>query len=60
MFAPSSVLKFRAGYVFDLIFSPETVGSIFLRNASELLQDYMALNPRKWNSDWLLLSTINS
>jgi hypothetical protein len=50
MLAPTSGLKFSAGYFFDLIFNHETVGSMFLGNVSELLQDYMALNPRKWNS----------
>lgn len=43
-------LNFLAGYIFDLIFNPETVDSMFFRNVSELLQDFMTLNTRKWNS----------
>jgi hypothetical protein len=40
-------LQLHAGFLLGLLFSPEDVSNIFLRNAGLLSQDYTALYPRR-------------
>jgi hypothetical protein len=48
--AASDFYLLHAGFFFGLLFYPEDVGDIFLRNVSCLSTDYTVLYPRRQNS----------